>query len=144
MDFTYAVCPNCKAINKLTLESTKSKKPVCGKCHKDLNLHGLISEVSMEDFNRVLKVSGDKPVVVDFWASWCGPCQSYGPEFQKASTAQTGAVFLKVNTESEQMLSAQYNVRGIPCTILFKNGRESKRQAGAMSADQLKSWITSP
>lgn len=141
--FTYAVCPQCKGINKISLADAKTKKPVCGKCHKDLALHGLVSEVDTNDFQRVLRVSGDKPVVVDFWASWCGPCKMYGPEFTKVSEQGTGAVFLKINTESEQMLSSQFNVRGIPCTILFKNGQEVKRQAGAMSADQLKSWIQS-
>lgn len=141
MNFTYALCPHCRGINKVFLEAARMKVPVCGKCHRELNLQGLVSEVGMNDFQRVLNASGDKPVVVDFWATWCGPCQMYGPEFKKVSQDNTGAVFLKVNTEVEQMLAAQFGIRGIPCTILFKHGKEVKRQAGAMSADQLRNWI---
>jgi thioredoxin len=83
-----------------------------------------------------------KYVLIDFWASWCGPCQMYGPEFQRASQENQTAVFLKVNTETEQMLAAKYGIRGIPCTILFHNGKEVRRQSGAMNASQVRQFIS--
>jgi thioredoxin 2 len=84
----------------------------------------------------------DQPVVVDFWAEWCGPCKMYGPEFEKTSVENSNTIFLKVNTETEQALSQEMGIRGIPCTILFKNGKEVKRQAGAMSSAQVNQFIS--
>lgn len=140
MSHTFAVCKKCHALNRIQTE--KAGSAVCGKCQSPITLKGLVSEVTTSEFERILKAS-DKPVIVDFWASWCGPCQSYGPEFQKASLENSQAVFLKVNTESEQMLSSRLGIRGIPCTIIFKDGREIKRQPGAMSAEGVKGLLQS-
>lgn len=142
MSHTFTVCPKCKSLNKIAIEKAKTNQALCGKCHNSLTLHGLVSEVNTEDFRRILKAS-DKPVVVDFWASWCGPCKVYGPEFVKASNETTNAVFLKISTETEQQLSAEFGIKGIPCTILFKNGKEAGRQAGAMSTAQIKQFVNS-
>ena len=141
MSHTFTVCPHCDGLNKLQSDKALSTQPVCGKCAKALDLHGLVSNVSTKNFERILSKS-DVPVIVDFWASWCGPCQMYGPEYEKASK-DANAVYLKVNTETEQQLSAKLGVRGIPCTIIFKNGQEVKRQAGAMNAAQVKSLLQS-
>lgn len=141
MNHTYSVCPHCQSLNKVNSENAVKKKPVCGKCGQELPMHGLVSEVTTQDFERILSKS-EKPVVVDFWASWCGPCQMYGPEFQRASQENQTAVFLKVNTETEQMLAAKYGIRGIPCTILFHNGKEVRRQSGAMNASQVRQFIS--
>ncbi len=143
MGHTFAICPQCQGLNKLNSDDALKKTPLCGKCGKEISLHGLVSEVNTQNFERILKKS-DLPVVVDFWASWCGPCKSYGPEYEKASKENTNAVFLKINTEAEQMLSAKYNIRGIPCTLLFKNGIEVKRQPGAMSAQDVRNFLNSP
>jgi len=140
MSHTFTACPQCHALNKAQSDKALKGEAVCGKCQTKLNFHGLVSPVNSSDFQRIIQQS-DLPVVVDFWASWCGPCRSYGPEFEKASRS-TNAVFLKIDTEAEQALSAQLGIRGIPCTIVFQNGREIKRQAGAMSAAQVSSWVT--
>ncbi|MBA2404646.1 MAG: thioredoxin [Bdellovibrionales bacterium] len=142
MSHTFTVCPKCKSLNKLSIEKATANQAVCGKCGNNLVLHGLVSEVNTEDFRRIIK-SSDKPVVVDFWASWCGPCKTYGPEYEKASKENYNAVFLKISTEQEQQLSQELGIRGIPCTILFKNGKEVARQAGVMSSMQVKQFVNS-
>lgn len=140
MSHTFAACKHCHAINKIQIE--KASKAVCGKCQKPISFHGLVSEATTQDFHKIIR-SSDKLVVVDFWASWCGPCRMYGPEFEKASSKNTNAVFLKVNTETEQQLSAELGIRGIPCTIFYKNGREVSRQSGAMNSEGLSQLIAS-
>lgn len=139
-EHTFAECSSCLALNKVSIPALKEKKPVCGKCGSSLKLHGLVAEVSTKNFEKIIRTS-TLPVVVDFWASWCGPCRSYAPEYERASLANPGTVFLKVNTETEQQVSAAFNIRGIPCTILFKDGQEIRRQSGAMSAEQVRAFI---
>jgi thioredoxin 2 len=140
MSHTFSICPSCKSLNKVSIEKALASKAVCGKCQKNLALHGLVTNVSTSEFRKILRVS-DKPVVVDFWASWCGPCQMYGPEFEKASLSNHNAVFLKVNTETEPDLSREFGIRGIPLTILFNQGKEVGRQSGAMDASGVMSFL---
>lgn len=131
MGTTLAACKNCHAINRIQTE--KAGTAVCGNCKSAIPFHGLVSDANTADFQKIIKAS-DKPVIVDFWASWCGPCKMYGPEFEKASLQNEQAVFIKINTETEQQLSAGLGIKGIPCTLIFKDGKEIKRQAGAMDA----------
>ncbi len=141
MSKTLSVCPKCHSLNSVSREKAKTRAPTCGKCGAELALHGLVSEVMESDFSRILDKSEDL-VVVDFWAPWCGPCKSYGPHFEKASLQNDQAVFVKVNVDEAQHLSSSLGIRGVPCTILFKNGREIKRQSGAMSVAQLNSFLS--
>ena len=86
---------------------------------------------------------GSLPVVVDVWAPWCGPCRVMAPEYEKAAAAlEPRARFLKLNSDNEQALASQFNIRGIPTMILFRNGREVDRVSGAMRAADITNWIS--
>ncbi len=140
MSTTLAACKKCHAVNRIQI--AKASSAVCGKCQSVIPFFGLVSEATTADFQKIIKAS-DRPVIVDFWASWCGPCKIYGPEFEKASLQNHDAVFLKVNTEIEGELSSSLGIRGIPCTLIFKDGREIKRQAGAMQSSSVNDLLRS-
>lgn len=140
MTETYlAVCPKCSTINRLP-KAKSAQEAKCGKCGEAM-FKGSPVALTAGSFARHIK-SNDIPVVVDFWADWCGPCKMMAPEFAKA-TAQMEplARFAKVDTEAEQSIAAEYNIRSIPTLIVFKGGKEVARQAGAISADHLKAWV---
>ena len=134
------VCASCAAVNRVPVERL-SDAPVCAKCKTSLIPDHPI-ELSDETFEKFISRSS-LPVVVDFWAGWCGPCRSMAPQFEKAAGQLAGRVMLaKLDTESNQA-GNRFNIAGIPCLIVFKSGKESARQSGAMSADQIVQWIES-
>ena len=135
------VCPHCNATNRIPAERL-SDKPKCGKCHQPL-FDGHPVELTGETFSKMIART-DIPVVVDFWAPWCGPCKMMAPAFQQAAQQlQPNVRLAKVNTEDHQMIGARYQIRSIQTMVIFKNGQEIARQSGAMSASDIVRWVRS-
>ena len=135
----HIVCPHCNSINRLP-EEKLSQQGKCGKCKSAL-FTGQVLELTSANFIQHIS-KNDIPVVVDFWAPWCGPCKMMAPVFAEAAKQlQPYYQVAKVNTEVEQQLAAQYQIRSIPSLLIFKNGREVARTAGAMDITNLINWI---
>jgi thioredoxin 2 len=134
-------CPACNTLNRAPREKLAAGVGgKCGHCGAPL-FSGHPVALNAESFEAHAAKS-DVPLLVDFWAPWCGPCKAMAPQFEKAASQLEPSVRLaKVNTDDEQQLAGRFGIQGIPTMILFKRGKEIARQSGAMNATGIQSWV---
>jgi len=138
-DSLMVVCPHCESINRVPT-SRLGDQPTCGKCKRSL-FDGHPVALTDQTFDRHLS-RGELPLVVDFWAPWCGPCKMMAPAYEQAAAhIEPRARLAKVDTEANPQLAQRYGIRSIPTLAVFKGSRQVASQAGAMGLGQLVQWI---
>jgi thioredoxin 2 len=139
-----AKCPSCGTTNRLKFGSL-AQATKCGKCHAALPLPSEPVDVPNAELFDAVTSSSSVPVVVDFWAAWCGPCRMVAPEIKKVAEHLAGrALVLKVDTDANPELSARFNIRSIPTIGVFQNGREVTRVSGVRPAAAIEAMVPQP
>ncbi len=136
---TTLACPHCQALNRVPAERL-DQHPTCGRCKQPL-FQGKPVELRTDTFDAIA-LRGELPVLVDFWATWCGPCQGFAPVFAEAARRMEPRLRLaKLDTDAESAIASRYGIRSIPTLMLFRDGREIARQPGALSGAQLDQFV---
>jgi len=143
MDSYVIVCPHCGGLNRApAARITARQTPDCGRCHEPLFTGKPVDLADAAAFDRMISRT-EIPVVVDFWAGWCAPCRQMAPHFAAAAGELEPLVrFAKLDTEAAPDVSARFGIRGIPCMIMFRGGREVARQAGSLDKRAIVAFIT--
>ncbi|MGB4859921.1 MAG: thioredoxin TrxC [Dokdonella sp.] len=137
-DLIQLACPHCAVVNRIAAQRL-SESPNCGRCHQALFAAAPVVLTAATFDNHAVR--SNLPLLVDFWAPWCGPCQSMAPQFASAAKQLEPDMRLaKVDTEAEPTLGSRFGIRSIPTLLLIQSGKEIARQSGAMGADQIVQW----
>lgn len=139
MSHRFLPCVQCGSLNRVPLERLR-EEPRCGRCKQGLDISPVLP-INGEALHAAIAFS-PQPVVVDFWAPWCGPCRSFAPVFQGyAARNPDKAIYLKLDTDAQKQAASRYRISSLPTLVVFSGGKEVARQSGALNPSQLQSWL---